>query len=182
MTLEEAKTKIDELNALVAKQQKDLKTANDESAARRHDIKTLKDQMAAFESDGGKALKDASAKILELEGVLRERDARLRTHNLRTAFGLTASEMGLQFSSVKAQEDGFLLALPEMGSVEVEDGGKAGPGLRDAIKKGLEGREYLLTTNKAPDTDSSKRSSQQKPLTEEELMARKKRDIDYSPL
>jgi hypothetical protein len=178
MTLEQAMAELTRVKEA-------LKTANDESASRRHKIKELEDSITLLQDKGKTDEQKKTDRTAELEQKLTETSSRLRVHDLRRAFETEADAKEYQFAGRSAFEDAFTIALPLLQAIEVDpdDGSVPKKTVREVLEKVLEGRQYLLADakKKAPDNDAGKKGAPRE-LTEEEIIRRKKQDSAYQRL
>lgn len=174
MTLEEIRAENERL-------QKQLKKVNSESAQRRIELKELKEAEEERKKEELSELEFANDSLKKLESENNKLLARLRKHDLRRSFTVTAEKMDVQFSSSQAVDDAFALAQPLLAEVEIdEDGNVQSKVMRDVVKEVLDGRDYLTKKSKTPpNIDAGKRGEESLEASDEEIQKAKVTQIDY---
>jgi hypothetical protein len=172
------------LQAELKKARAALSSANNESASRRHTIKDLEEKVKELERkdmDDAQKLQDENKDLKTANATM---SARLRRFALKEAFIAEAVRKEVNWANDQAVSDAFELALPLLSEVELDDEGVVQPkDVRDALTEVLKGRDYLVAQKKqAPNTNAQNRSSLQREVSEEELIARKRATGQYTGL
>lgn len=162
--------------------QTQLKKVNSESAQRRIELKELKEEKQKRDEAEMSDLEKAQTRADDLENENQILLMRLREHDLRRSFTVTAEKMDVQFSSSQAVDDAFALAQPLLAEVEIdEEGNVESRVIKTVIKEVLEGREYLTAKgSKAPNIDADKRGTESLETPSEEIRKAKAKQQDYS--
>jgi hypothetical protein len=175
---------VEELQAELQKTRAALSAANSESASRRHEIKDLEQKVKDLEQrdmDDAEKLETANKDLMAKNAAMQ---TRLRRYALKEAFIAEAVRKEVNWATDQAVSDAFELAFSLMSDVELDDEGKVPTKpVRDALEDVLKGRDYLIAQKKpAPNTNAQNRSSQQREVSDADLIARKRASGQYTGL
>ena len=146
-----------------------LHNANKEAADRRKKLEAYEKAEAEKNEAEKSELEKAQARAAELEKKLADQTEQSKKDKIRHAVEITAKDLGYA-----DPEDA--IALADLSGVVVDDAGKVS-GVEQALKTLLEKKPHLKGSGQTqpPDLDANRRG-QDKPVTVEDLIARKRAD------